>query len=363
MEKLKKSALIGVNIAVYLALAYIVLKYALAIVLPFAITFIIVVISRPLIDKISKHTKIPKSAVSLFVIGGILVLLIYLIILASGAILDQIGSIISIISEHLSQENNYITTTISFFESFINKFPFLKNEIFDNTSLQSVALDMATNMVATISEEITRAIGAFISSMPEIIITIIVMLLSLFYFSKDYVKITQKINKHLPEKIKKRLPRVKRDVVFVLSSYLRSYLMLLFITFAEIFAGLLILGVDNALVISIIVSLVDLLPILGVGTVLIPWAVFAFILGNSKLAIGLIILFGVVYLIRQIIEPKIVSSQMNVHPLIAIFSLYAGLKIAGLGGMIVAPLLAFMAKTIYEGLKKEKSIEKEEKLC
>ena len=139
--------------------------------------------------------------------------------------------------------------------------------------------------------------------------------------------------------------------------------MLLFITFAEVFSGLLILGVENAFVFSVIISLVDLLPILGVGTVLVPWSLISLAMGNTKLAIGLVILFAVVYLVRQVIEPKIVSSQMNVHPLIAVFSMYAGLKIAGLGGMIVAPLLAFVTKTVYDGLKKEKSIEKEEKLC
>jgi predicted PurR-regulated permease PerM len=90
----------------------------------------------------------------------------------------------------------------------------------------------------------------------------------------------------------------------------------------------------------------------------VPWSIVSFVIGNQRLGIGLLILFTIIYIVRQIIEPRIVSSQMNVHPLVAIISMYAGLKIAGVGGMIVAPFLAFGAKTVYEGLKKDDETKK-----
>lgn len=362
MDKLKNSVYIGVGILVYLTLGYIFLKYALGIILPFLISFLIVVMSRPLVDKISSHTRVSKSVVSLFVIGICLVLLIYVITLATGAILEQIGNIITMVTEHLSKEDNYVTKITSFIEAMLEKFPFLKSDLTNDTSIYSVVLDMAKNAINALSAWMTRAIGEFIASMPEIIVTTIVILLSLFYFSKDYSKITSKISSFFPESIRARLPGMKRDMTSVLSNYIRSYVILAFITFAEIFSGLLILGVENAFTISVIVAVIDLLPILGTGAVLVPWALISFMVGNTRLAIGIAILFGVVYVIRQVIEPKIVSSHMDVHPLIAILAMYAGLKIAGLGGMIVAPLLAFVTKTIYDGLKKEKSIEKNNKL-
>ena len=349
MEKLKRSIYIGAGILIYLLLAYLFLKYAIGIILPFLVSFAIVVLSRPLVDKISKHTSVPKSVISLFVIGFCLFLFIYLLIIASGAILEQIGNIIEIVSTHLSNEDNYISRILSFVEVIFEKFPFLKSDVAENTSLYSVALDMAKNALNTFSSSITRALGGFIASMPEIVVTAIVILLSLFYFSKDYYKITGKLMSLLPNGLKARVPRVKKDIIFVMSSYVRSYLILLLITFAEVFSGLLILGVENAFTISILVALVDLLPILGVGTALVPWSLISLMVGNNKLAIGLAILFAIVYVVRQIIEPKIVSAHMNTHPLLTIFAMYAGLKIAGLGGMIVAPLLLFVTKTIYDG--------------
>lgn len=367
MEKYKKSAYIGINIVIYLALAYVFLRYALGILLPFALSLLIVSISRPIVLKISNHSRVPKSVISLFVTGTILISLVYLLILASGAVLDQIGNIITKISEHLSKEDNYITATLSFIEGLIERFPFLESNISNNTSVYSVALNMATNMVSTLSTQLTQGVGKIIASMPEIIITVVVVILSLFYFSKDYTKITKKLSSLLPSSVRSRLLGIKRDVFFVISSYLRSYLLILLITFAEVFAGLLILGIENAFAIAIIIALVDMLPILGVGTVLIPWSLISLIAGNTSLSIGLVVLFCVVYVVRQFIEPKIVSSQLNVHPLLAIFAMYAGLKIAGIGGMIVAPFLAFVGKTVYDGIKKDnekqKGVEKENNLC
>ena len=218
---------------------------------------------------------------------------------------------------------------------------------------------MAKNMVNTFSSGITKTVGGIIASMPKTVVTVVVIVLSLFYFSKDYGKISAWIRGLFPEKMRDRLPRVKKDVLYAFSGYVRSYAILTLITFAQVFAGLMILGIEGAFALSVVIALVDLLPVLGVGTVLVPWSIFSFATGNDKLGIGLLVLFTIVYILRQIIEPKIVSTQMNIHPLIAVFSMYAGLKIAGIGGMIISPFLAFGIKTLYDGLKKGNETKKE----
>ena len=257
MEKLKKSAYIGVNIVIYFLISYVILKYALGIILPFAISFLTVMLLRPVIDKMSRHTRVPKSIISLFVIGITLCVSVYLLILASSALLDQIGVIISKISEHLSKENNYISISLDFLNSLGEKFPFLKNNLSDNTSVYSIALDMAKNTINMISARLTQAIGRFIASMPEIVVTAIVILLSLFYFSKDYHKISGALTRALPSSLQERLPRLKKDIVFVISGYVRSYTLIILVAFAQVFAGLLILGVEGAFAIAIICAFVD----------------------------------------------------------------------------------------------------------
>ena len=186
------------------------------------------------------------------------------------------------------------------------------------------------------------------------------MFLSLFYFAKDYEKIGRKTVSILPKFLAKKAPQIKNDIILVVSKYVKSYILLLVITFAILFSGFLILGIENSFTLAIIISFVDILPILGVGTVLIPWAIILIIGGQTKLAIGLIVLFVVCYIVRQYAEPKIVSTQMEVHPLLTLFAMYAGLKLAGILGLIFAPLVAFVAKTAYNSFKKEKTVDNQD---
>ena len=122
-----------------------------------------------------------------------------------------------------------------------------------------------------------------------------------------------------------------------------------------IVSGGFILGPASAL----IISFVDVLPVLGVGSVLVPWAVILLIGGHKGVGIGLLVMFAIIYLVRQYAEPKIVSTQMDVHPLITLIAMYAGLKLAGLLGLIFAPLIAFVVKTSYISFKKEKTVDNE----
>lgn len=359
MEKYKKIAYIGINILIYILLAYLFLKYAIGILFPFVLSLSVVMICRPIVNKISKHTKVPKGIISLFVLGIAITLVIYILIIAVSALLEQVGVMISALVNHLNSENNYISVALSFLDSLARKFPFIKNNLPENTTVHTIAIDMAKQALSSISSSLTLFVGRAVAMTPEIVLTIIVIVLSLFYFSKDYIKITRAICAYIPTSIKDKLPRIKNTVLFVLTSYLRSYAILLLLTFAEVFFGLLILGVQNAFAMSLICALVDMLPVFGVGTVLVPWSVLSFVTGSPKLGIGLLVLFAIVYALRQVIEPKIVSAHLNIHPLLAIISVYAGLKIAGIGGMIVAPIVTFIIKTLIDGIKNDKEKQKD----
>ncbi|MBQ8163258.1 MAG: sporulation integral membrane protein YtvI [Clostridia bacterium] len=357
MEKYKKTVYIGLSILIYLVFAYFVLKYALGIILPFLFSLGVVVLSRPTVNKICSKIKLPKSIISVSVTVIILTLFFGLLSLCLSVIFSQIGNLTSKIIEYLSSNDNYIIKALDFLEGLKDKFPFLSSENSSSSSVYSIATEMAISSLKNLSDKLTNAVSVFIVALPEIIITVIVIILALFYFSKDYEKITVYIKRKLPTKISEKLPIIKKDIIYVLTSYLRSYLILFLLTFTELFVGLLILKIENAFLISVIIAIVDILPILGTGIVLIPWSAILFITGNTTLGFGILVLYAIIYFVRQIAEPKIVSAHMNVHPIVAIISMYAGLKIAGFGGMIFAPLLVFLTKTVYSSFKNEKNIE------
>ncbi len=363
MEKYKKTAYISISVLAVLALIYIFVKYALGIILPFAFSLLIVSLSRPIINKMCAKRKIPKPFASILVISALLFFIIYLTVICVSYGIDQLGRITNGVIENLSKENNFLSNAFDRVEEIKDKFPFL-NYILPgmDESLYTVLIDMVGNGFNALSTKLTAMMASFISALPNFIITIIVILLSLFYFSKDYDSLAEKTLNLLPKKISKKIPIVKREITNVIAKYIKAYFILLLITFAELFSGFLILGIKGSFILASLISFLDMLPVLGVGTVLIPWAIVQLIGGNTFLGIGLIILFVVTYIIRQIAEPKILSSQMDVHPLLTLFSMYAGLKILGIGGMIIAPFVTFVIKTVYTSIKKEKKVENQNNL-
>ena len=151
----------------------------------------------------------------------------------------------------------------------------------------------------------------------------------------------------LPERWQQKLPIIKNTVTSTLTGYLKAYLLIMLLTFTEVFIGLTILGVDYALIISVVVAIVDVLPILGTGTVLIPWAIFCFITHNTSLGVGLLILYAVVLVVRQLAEPKIVGNTLGLHPLATLASIYLGIKFLGFGGIFIGPIAAMLIKSFF----------------
>lgn len=358
MENYKKYSYLILITLTGILLSYILLKYLLPIFLPFIISFFLVSLVRPLINKISSKTNASKFFVTIFIIFLAMTIFGVGIGFALITIAEQIGDIFESLAQNLSQESNYVTSLFFFIEKIENKLPFVNS--LTNESVYTLVTEMMSESIKNLSVRVTSAVAKAIISLPQIMITLIVMILSLFYFAKDYEKIGVKIVSLLPSSVSQRAPQIKNDILLVVSKYLKSYILLMLITFAELFVGLLILGIRNSFVLALIISFVDILPILGVGTVLIPWAVIMAIGGQTKVAIGILILFLVIYIVRQYAEPRIVSAQMEVHPLITLIAMYTGLKLAGLLGLIFAPLIAFVVKTSYTSFKKEKTVDKKE---
>ncbi|MBE6675052.1 MAG: sporulation integral membrane protein YtvI [Ruminococcaceae bacterium] len=355
MDKYRKLKYYFLLSALGIAVVFLFFKYILKVLLPFLISFLVVSLVRPLIEKICKKTKASKFFVTMFVIFLSMILAITSISLATGAIVEQIRNIFESIVQNLSGESNYVTKLFEFIAKIESKIPFISS--LTNESIYSLVTNMISEGAKSLSLKLTSQIARMIAAFPQIMVTIIVVFLSLFYFAKDYEKIGRKTVSILPKFLADKAPQIKNDIILVVTKYIKSYMLLLLITFAILISGFLILGIKNSFTLAVIISFVDILPILGVGTVLIPWAIILIIGGQTKLAIGLMVLFAVNYTVRQYAEPRIVSAQMEVHPLLTLFAMYAGLKLAGILGLVFAPLIAFVVKTAYNSFKKEKTVD------
>ena len=363
MDKYKSFAIKGMCVLIFLALLYLFFNFALGIIFPFAVAFFVAAVTRNVTNRLCEKRKISKPFATFFVVTLFIVVIACVCTACISLIINELSSIASATLKNLENDDNFISKIFIFIEGLKEKFPFL-NKILPGVdeSIYNIAVNMVKSSIEGLSTKITTALAGFITSLPSFIITVIVILLSIFYFSKDYDKISKSILELFPEKASKRLPKIKNNVITVTLKFAKAYAILLAITFFEVFVGLMILRVNSPFILAMLIAIIDLLPVLGVGVVLIPWGIFEIVCSNTYLGIGLLVLFVICYTVRQLAEPKILSSQMNVHPLITLFSMYAGLKLFGLSGIIFAPLVVFMIKAVYEEIKKEKTVENNDQL-
>ncbi|MGN1401394.1 MAG: sporulation integral membrane protein YtvI [Bacillus sp. (in: firmicutes)] len=193
-----------------------------------------------------------------------------------------------------------------------------------------------------------EALIAFAGFIPGFLIEFIIYLVGLFLISLELPNLKEKFKLLINPVTYQKISLVVNDLMKAGVGFLKAQIVLSVITFIMAFVGLSILGVPYTLLVSILIVVVDILPILGTGSVLVPWATVAILQGNTSLGIGLIILFLVITVVRRMVEPKVYSANMGLSPLAALISLYLGFKVMGVVGLFVGPALVI----VYETLKK-----------
>jgi len=184
----------------------------------------------------------------------------------------------------------------------------------------------------------------FIGMLTGLLFYVIVTLLSTFFFSKDKDIIINFIFKQLSPSWKEKVLSLRKDLFLALVGFLKAQIILLSVTFLESYIGLTILGVRYSFIFAIIIALVDILPVLGTGSIYIPAAIINVVLGNYKMAVSLIVLYGIIVIVRYMIEPKVVGAQLGIHPLVALASIFVGLKTIGVAGVILGPTIIVVIK-------------------
>jgi sporulation integral membrane protein YtvI len=220
------------------------------------------------------------------------------------------------------------------------------------TNITSSLINMAKSFASTLVK------GAFSTafSIPEIVIFIAVTILSTYFLMSDRDKIFKYFKTHFPDKWVSKVTSFKNDTFSALFRYLKAQLIIMTITFAELFIGLSIIRVKYALILAFVISIIDILPILGTGTILIPWSLYNFLTGDIRMGVSLIILYVIILIVRQMIEPKIVGYQLGLYPLLTLMAMYIGLKLIGVLGLILGPIAFLLVKNILMGIFKNRSV-------
>lgn len=333
--------------AILLTLAFVVLKYGLPLISPFVIAFFIAyVLKRPicfLADKLPIHRKLAALVMVLLFYSIVVTLLILLGAKAFSGLQYLIMNLPRLYTTHVGP---MLTGVIGALEqSVLGLDPAIIDTI---RQAASQFVESLGQMVSGLSFSAMGLISNLASSLPGMLIKLLLMVIASFFIAMDYEKLTGFCMAQLNDKTKKIFIEIKEYVVGTLFVCIRSYALIMTITFVELAIGLLIIRIDNAIFVAFLIAIFDILPILGTGGIMIPWTIITAIQGNYPLAFGLLAVYIIITVIRNIIEPKIVGSQIGLHPVVTLISIFVGAQLFGVLGLFGLPILLSLLRHLNE---------------
>lgn len=344
-EKKRKRVIILVYLALILLL-FIYLPKIIFTLLPFLLALLLAYAAEPLVSFLEKKAKIPRKIsafISIVIAFGIFGSILGLII---GKIAKEVEELSKSFPSIYDSAERYIKNALQGLSDMYNRLPDQVIERLDE--LISQLGDNMTSIITNLAKPITNFTIGAAKNVPALIIFVIVLLMSSYFLLADKHLIQKTLADIFSKGSVERLISLKNDIFGALGGYIKAQLILMSITFCELLVGFTIIKNEYAIILALLIAFLDALPIFGTGTVLIPWAIVSLLMKNFQLAFSLLIIYGVCLAVRQILEPKILSTQIGLHPLITLFSLYVGLRLFGVIGMILGPIVAIMIKNVYK---------------
>lgn len=367
----RRSAIINVAYFVMLAaIALLVIRYALGVCLPFVAAFIVAAVLQKPKNFIVNKTPFKKGVASVICVMGAIVVFVLLMALIGVRLVGEIKGFVDYIILQFQDLNSVIDNVEAWIMNIVAALPeFLRKTL--SESVQSIATQLREAVEGgelTVPSTLTESLGSAFSfswisapisgvistakQIPSFIVATVVGIIASCFMTSEYPEVMRFITAQFPKDRQSDLKRSKDLLTSSLAKMGKAYLLIILITFAELSLGLSVLrliGVFESsyiVIIAAITAVLDILPILGTGTVLIPWSLYSFVSGNIGLGIGLAIIYATVFVIRQVIEPKLVAGQLGLSPIVTIAALYFGLKLFGVIGMFVTPVFIIMLKLL-----------------
>ncbi len=324
---------------------YLAFKFAVF-YMPFLIAFIISLILEPIIRFFMKKLKLRRktSAVIVFVVSLSIII---------GLLVWGVVSLITESYNLLNGLNGYFEIISNKFQTLISKIDLsklhLSNDIIN--FVQNSAIDILSAVTIWAKGVLTNLLEV-ITSIPTMAIYVVITILSLYFICTDKIYMLDQLEHHFPKIWVKRISRFVKDISKSLGSLLKAQVILVLISFFICLIGLYIfkivgMNVGFPLLAALGIAFVDALPIFGSAAVMIPWAIIVAFNGDLTLGISLIILLIIMSMVRQFMEPRIVSGQIGIHPIFTLIAMYTGFKFIGILGLLFGPVILIILKNIF----------------
>ena len=344
--------------ALIFAVIYVVFKYLIGLIWPFFLAFIFSWVLRPMIRFMTgkwrmRHNLAAAICLLLFflIVGGIVAAItVKLVSMAT----DAVAAIPSLYTGTIEPS---LEKSIDWIEQLATRFK--------NPAIAATVEDALPNIVSSISSAVTgfsvkavSAVSGWVAKLPSRLLSTLICVIATVFLTMDFPSVTAFVLRQVPDKTKHIVTETAQSLKEVVLQFGKGYLIIMGITFAEILAGLLIIRQENAGLIALLIAVFDIFPVVGAGLILLPWAVITLIGGAYAKGAGLLALWIIVIVVRQIIEPRIVGHSVGLHPLVTLMSVFIGTKLFGGVGLFGLPITCAIIKSLDDGgiihlLKKE----------
>ncbi len=343
------------------AIYYVTFKYVIHAVMPFVLAALVTLLLNRPVDYLSRKLRIPRKGV------GIFFLIVFYAVIVVGA--GLIGWRLFILVEGYIQEfpTIYSDTVEPAIRSVIDWYQALLERINPNlvgylNQVENSVLSSLGEFATWLSRQVVTVAQSMALGVPKFLLSMLFFVTATVFMMLDYPSIRRFLRAQFSEKNLDLIMAARQYLNLGIGKVILSYGLIMLITFGELILGLrFLIGTENFVAVAAIIAVFDILPVVGTGTIVIPWAIISVINGNFILGLKLLLLYGIVSAIRNVIEPKIVGESVGVHPVLMLISLFIGAKIFGPLGIIILPftLIVISKLNATERIKLYKVVPKE----
>ncbi len=340
----KKNLIINVLfVAALAAIVYITIKYLMLWLLPFVIGVIVAICLQRPVAFLTRKTKISRTFWSILLVFVVLAALVGLIVLIVWRVLNEAGGFVHWIQSLIPDIKNTFNEFTGWLISITERLPI---------DIEGMLAQIPKNLSDAAASGFTGFAFALVKAIwnvgPGALISFIFSVVACCYITKDYHRITRFVLCQLNDEHRHLVINTKRLFVTNILYMLRGYMLIMLITFTELYIGLVILRIDYAPLLALLIAVMDILPVLGTGTALIPWGVIALLTGNYYIGFGVLIMYIIITVIRNIIEPRIIGAQVGLPPIVTLVFMYLGLQLFGIIGMFIFPIVVIVIVKLQE---------------
>lgn len=322
--------------------AVIFFKFLLGPLLPFLLALALSAMVEPMVQKLSRGMKVQRPFAAMLVttlllltFGGLLALLLARLVLElqqwSGRLPETIAGFPALWNGMLDRIEIWYAASPAFIRSALNM-------------LAGQLMEQGPGLAGEAGTWLMGAVSSLLAALPDFGLFLITTVLAVYFTSLSYPAILAFLKRQLPPSWQVRC----RDAVYCFRStilqWLRAELLLILTTFIILLAGFWWMGLEYALLAAVFTAIVDALPVLGTGTVLFPWAIGCFLLGDMGRGLALLSIYAVGMIVHSLLEPRLLAKQADLPPITALLAMYLGFHFLGVGGMILLPVLLLLLK-------------------